>query len=179
MMFSFALFPPPSTHSPPSFPSPPWAPTLCVDLRPGRKIHNASCVYLHHMNGIVQRSQSDAFFFHSIMWLFLSSTHVSVGKSSLLYHFAAKHSKLSIHGVIYSLLSPCDGCPGGFQFPLTTNNTVMNICVHDPISLCENFFGPYTQDGILNLRAHIFYMSLNSTSSVWKMLVSPHFQFCL
>lgn len=26
--------------------------------------------------------------------------------------------------------------------------TLVNICVHDPISLHENSFGPYTQDGI-------------------------------
>lgn len=50
-----------------------------------------------------------------------------------------------MRGFIYPPPPPSVGHPGGFQLPLITNNTVVNTFEHDPMGLCENFFGPYTR----------------------------------
>lgn len=65
---------------------------------------------------------------------------------SLAYHIKLLQSIPSCTSVVLFIHPhPRAGHPGGFQLSLTANNTVMNIFEHDPMGLCENVFGPYTQ----------------------------------
>lgn len=118
LLFCCALFSPLSIQCPHSS-CPPWAPTpMCCYMSLDIK-YTILCLRVYTPWMVLGKGLLLLLF--SLHNIFLESTRVAIGKSSLLHRMTTEYSKVSIH-VLY-IHSPSDGHSGCFQLPLTINNT--------------------------------------------------------